>query len=455
MPMHPPDPFAALRPPEAEQMLTAWQHLRVPGAPAAFALRGAETRGPPAQRFRRRTLLAWECVPPQPSPGSPVTDRLALIDKATPHALHDLMLSEVSPTPKSTPVDVLPVTGRALWRSALEFVRFVSLPQVQADFHLSGGRLALAVNCDPYTQDRESVQAAKQFHLHLLYWSAAELQAIATPQPLSATVDARMRRQLLDPLSFLSGPLIATALADLDLSAIGGRLLDADLRPGIQGQRPPGCLIELPGWSVLGEAAFESLVRTLHQRLAALAGVLTEALLGHSEPPAPWCRHALRRASERRAAVRNLGLPETLESSLMTLGNALRDLSPASAARLRAASPAARQHCMSLNQPCYGLNLYAPQVNTPEQPVAASSRVYLLLSAKLFSGIGCAGLLPIGTVPSVRILRGAGEFSAARWQERAAWQRAFATRLRTVLAEQSTGTLSPVRRLRDFTRGWC
>lgn len=110
---------------------------------------------------------------------------------------------------------------------------------------------------------------------------------------------------------------------------------------------------------------------------------------------------------------------------------------------------------MSLNQPCYGVNLYSPEANRSQAPVITSAPLHLLLSAKLFSGTGCAGLLPLAGVPSVRVLRGRGEFDAKDWQARAAWQRAFGEHLRHALADQAGPRIEPVRTLRDFTRGWC
>jgi hypothetical protein len=449
------DPFAALRPPGAAQMPTAWRHVRIPGPPASFALRAQETRGAPEQRFRRRTILGWNCTLPGQFSDGYTGDRLALIDKASPHAHYDLMVSEVSDRTKSTPEAVLPITAQALWQSALEFVRFVSAPRQQREFDLSGGRLVLACNCDPATRDRESIQAAKQFHLHLLYWSAAELSALNAPEPLSATTDPRALRQWLDPLSFLSEPLLAVALANLDLSALGARRLPPDQTALLRGERPPGGLIELPGWQTLGDPAFPILLRDIHRRISQLSAALCEAFTGRRTAPAPWHRHRLRPPGQRQAALHSLHLGAELEQALEILGNTLRDMSPQSAARLKRASPAARQHCMTLNPPCYGINLYSQAVNHPEQPLIASAPVYLLLSLKLFSGIGCAGLLPLGSVPSVRILRGSGQFSPAAWQQRALFQRRFAQQLWRTLVAQSGLHPGSVHRLRDFTSGWC
>ena len=110
---------------------------------------------------------------------------------------------------------------------------------------------------------------------------------------------------------------------------------------------------------------------------------------------------------------------------------------------------------MSLNQPCYGANLYSPLPNSLKSPVIASRPVYLLLSTKLFSGIGCAGLLPVGTAASVRVLRGAGEFSPEDWHARAAWQHAFANHLRKKLADLASVRIEQPKQLRDFVSGWC
>jgi hypothetical protein len=165
----PPDRFAALYPADLDRLRVAWDHLRIPGPPADYALTRTEAEHPdPALRFARRTIQEIACD----------GDRLALIDKVSPHSLFDLMVSEISDPPKATPDAVDPATGRVLWRTGLAFVRFVSDPEVMRRFDLADGELHLALNCDPNTHDRESVQAAKQFHLHLLYWPGRTLKAV-------------------------------------------------------------------------------------------------------------------------------------------------------------------------------------------------------------------------------------------------------------------------------------
>lgn len=447
------DPFAALLPTTAAAMPVAWDALRVPGPPADFELRPEEiSAADPVERFRRRTI---QLIDLDLHRGG---DRLALVDKAIPHALFDLMFSEASAVDKPTPADVLPITGRLLWRTGLELVRFVSQPQHQRAFELAGGQLHLAMNCDPNTVDRESVQAAKQFHLHLLYWRAAELAVLNQPLPrsprLGDVTSAARRRQCMDPLSFLGARVIHASLSGFDLGIPGARLLDCDDSAVADGSRPLGCVIQLPGWQVLESQGFESMIRRLHRHLMQTGALLLDSFTGHSEPPPPWQRHPLLPTAQIDARLTAFGWPRPIRTGLLTLAAGLRDLSVAQSARLRRASPAARKHCMTLNLPSYALNLYAPRTNAITAPLIEADDVYLILQTKLFSGIGGAGLLALSGIPSVRVLRGQGRYSEADWRRRADFQRAFALHnagaLQGLLGQGSSG----VRRFTDCDQGW-
>ncbi|MGB5834084.1 MAG: hypothetical protein WBG92_19155 [Thiohalocapsa sp.] len=429
-------------------MPIAWDALRVPGPPAAFALTTRETRASdPMDRFHRRTIQLLDCAAGD-------GDRLALVDKAIPHALFDLMLSEASSVHKPTPDDVRRTTGQVLWRTGLEFVRFVSQPEHQRQFSLSGGQLHLALNCDPNTIDRESVQAAKQFHLHLLYWGAVELGALQQPSRLADERSVVRRRQLLDPLSFLGARIMHAALSDFEFGITGAKLLDCDDAAVADGSRALGCVIRLPGWQVLEAPAFEDMVRRLHRRLLRTGGRLLEAFTGQREPPAAWQRHPLLTSAEIDTRLAAMGWSRGLRDGLLTLAASLRDLSPAQALRLQRAPPNARKHCMILNQPCYAMNLHAPRPNTVDGPLIEARAVDLILQTKLFSGIGGAGLLGLNDIPSVRVVRGCGRYSGDAWRRRAAFQRAFALHNREALYGLLGHRCAGVRRLVDFERGW-
>jgi len=461
-PLLPRDPFAGLLPPAVERMPVAWCQLRVPGPPPAFALREQEREASaPRERFARRTIQHLDCGAARA--GSDHHDRLALVDKVSPHALYDLMLSEVSARPKTTPEAVTPRAAHMLWRTGLGFVELVSDPEVRRDFALAGAQVQLALNCDPNTADRESVQAAKQFHLHLLCWRPEELAPLAHPQLLGRMCDQRMRRQFLDPLAFLGSRIIGEAAAGLELGTdpalAGARWLPDDPAAVIDGRRPLGALLRLPGWQAIGSAGFEDLIRRLHRTLDQTAADLLEAFTGRREPPPPWRRHPLLPIAERSARIDALPLSAGVREGLHRLARGLRDLPAVSAQRLRRATPAARMHCMTLNQPCYGLSLVAAADvgrdarRANATPIDADG-VLLIVQTKLFSGTGSAGLLALDGVPSVRLLRGCGAYSAAQWQRRAAFQRAFASYNTALLTAAFGPGCGPVRRLADFERGW-
>jgi hypothetical protein len=462
------DPFDALLPAGAGRMPVAWRQLRVPGPPPDFALDAEElTAATPLRRFHRRAVQLLDCG--GCGNGGDDHDRLALVDKVSPHALHDLMLSEVSARAKSTPEAVAPRTGRVLWQTGLGFVRFVSDPGVRRAFGLDGARVQLALNCDPNTRDRESVQAAKQFHLHLLCWTPDELAPLGRPDRLGDVTDARLRRQLLDPLAFLGARIIAEAVGEMDLGAdpalAGAAWLPDDAAAVVAGRRPPGALLRLPGWQVLGTPGFEDLIRRLHRRLEQTAADLLEAFTGHRDPPEPWRRHRLLPAAGIAARIDALGLSAAARDGLRRLAAGLRDLPSMSAEQLSGAGPAARMHCMTLNQPCYGLNLMAAgdieaaRRGRQHGRAAAAAppeedEVLLVIQTKLFSGTGGAGLLALDGIPSVRILRGQGAYSEYQWRRRAAFQQAFAEYNNGALRATLGPVRSPVRRLRDFRSGW-
>lgn len=418
---NPQDPFAALYPPGVEDLRVAWHHLRVPGPPPEYGLQGDELDHPdPRRRFARRSIHLLDCTPV--GPGG--CETLALIDKASPHSLFDLMVSEVSTASKSTAADVSAQTGLTLWRTGLNFVRFCAQAVVADAFGLSGGELHLALNCDPHTWDRESVQAAKQFHLHLLYWDAPSLEPLSHAQCLGGVADRRLRRQALDPLSFLGARLVTEALDGLNLGVPGASLVPTDEGAVLRGTRPLGAVMALPGWGVLESSGFEDLMRRVHRRLEWLAVLLIETFTGRGGIPSPWHRHPLLPVREIAARIDRLPFGDRAKGGLMDLAGALRDLAPDTARWLVRATPARRMGLMTLNQPSYAMNIHATA--SQRHPLAEGAQVQLIIQPKLFSGIGGAGLLTLGGVPSVRVLRGQGTFSADQWQRRAQFQRAFA-----------------------------
>ncbi|MFP4279399.1 MAG: hypothetical protein ACLFQI_05295 [Halochromatium sp.] len=464
-------------PAEIGHMPVAWHRLRIPGPPPAFALSAQERYGStPMARFQRRCIQTLTIpradggapgasakadpgarlgVDPGVSPGAdlgarpeagrgqhaPPSDRLALIDKAAPHALFDLMLSEVSSPSAEQPAKadasaVAPATGRVLWQTAANFRRFVASPEIRRAFDLDGGWLQLALNCDPHTHDRESVQALKQFHLHLIYWRACELQPLQQVERFADQRDPMLMRQCLDPLSFLGPTLLYERLADLARTGI--TLLPPDPAATCAGQRPLGCLLQIEHWDVLATAAFERYIRSLHRRLAETATLLLQAFTGATQPPAPWQRHRLLPSARIAEQLDQLGLSAASNAGLLALAHGLRDLPDPVAQALRRAAPARRMHCMTLNQPCYSLTLSPMDARGHPSP-SSDGPLLLSLQVKLLSGIGGAGLFSFPGIPSVRVLRSQGCFTDADWRQRADFQRRFAAYNRHALHDLATG----------------
>ncbi len=441
----PTDALSGLYPTTANGLPVAWSQVRIPGPPPVFALTTEEQEHPdPATRYRRRLIQAIEAS------GA----RFGLIDKASPHALYDLMVSALHQPPQPAPTGSSALGGQLLWRSAASFVQFVSRSDVMRGFDLDGGRLHIALNCDPGTQDRESCQANKQLHIHLLYWRREELAALSGAGTLGEIEDLRLRRQSLDPLAFVGAHLIRDALGDLPLGIHGAELLPVDDQAVIEGRQPLGCLLRLPGWGVLDDPAFEALVRHIHQRLEQAGAQVLAAFTGETAPPPPWRRHSLLPRPQIRENLRRLSWSEPSRAGLAHLAERLRDLRPALADRFRRGAPGRRKHHMSLNLPCYSLNLYAPFSNTRGRTVRDAETLYLILQTKLFSAIGGAGLVGLGRVPSVRILRGIGSFEPESWHRRARFQRAFAGYNTGRLAGTTGLEFGPVRRFADLEQGW-
>jgi hypothetical protein len=460
------------------RMPVAWHQLKIPSAPPGLALSPAERAATtPGERFRRRTIQRLEVRPrpnsPSHRPGSPIesktagadperTEQLALIDKVSPHALYDLMLTEVSPpeagrAPKADAGSVDPITGRILWQSAANFHRFTTMPEIRRAFELDNGWLQLALNCDP-TTDRESVQALKSFHLHLIYWRAPELRPLRQAERFADQRDPYLSRQCLDPISFLTPLLLEDCLADLDLEPSGASWLPADAEASCTGCRPLGSLLLLPSWDGLATPAFERLIRALHQRLLETAERLLYAFTGMTRAPAPWHRHRLLPMRQIAANLEPLGLRAEVREALLELAQRLRNLSPPLGAFLRRRSATQRMHCMTLRQPCYSLSLSAMDARG-RATTGAQGPLILSIQPKLFSGIGGAGLVSLPGLPSVRVLRAHGQYSESDWMRRAAFQQRFAAYNTQSLIASPQGRggellCGPIHHFRGAASGW-
>lgn len=471
------DPFAALLPSAVARMPIVWHQMRIPGPPLELELTAAERDAPSLRdRFARRTIqeliIAPRCAANGHAPAEPgrrgivpedTLPRLALIDKASPHALFDLMLCEVTPADDGRFAGSDPGTASAdlaqlLWTTAANFHRFVSDPSIRSGFGLGGGRIHFALNCDPLTRDRESVQALKRFHLHLIYWRAAELAPVQPAHRFGDQTARYLARQCLDPMSFVGSAVLNEVLGAPDREVCDGDWLMPEIGALCEGRFPLGALAQIASWDRLAAPEFEQLIRRLHGRISATVQALQRAFTGTAAPPAPWSRHRLLPDPRIAENLQALGLSAESGAQLLALARRLRNLSPRSARRLQQASPAQRQHCMTLNQPCYSLCLSPFPATGTRLPAAEPEPPLLSVQPKLFSGIGGAGLLSLPGRPSVRVVRGQGRFSSDDWRRRVEFQRRFAA-FNTAVLQQTAGLgaelqAGPVHELQDLGAGW-
>jgi hypothetical protein len=446
-------------------MPVAWHQLRIPGPPRALELTAHErTADEVAARFERRAIQHIDIAPGLIDAQEDGRDgRITLIDKASPHALFDLMVADVSPTPpgqaeQAAPSGVIAPAGRLIWQTAASFQRFVEDGEVRRRFGLARGAMNLALNCDPYTQDRESVQALKRFHIHLIYWRESELSQLGRASTLAAETDPYTLRQCLDPVSFIAPPLLRTCLPNTELEPFKARWLSPDDGAVCHGRRPLGALLQLDNWDQLQQPAFEQLVRIIDTRIGQLSRNLLRCLTGAEHPPGKWRRHRLRPLAEIQTMLAASDLDPGNQDALLRLASVLRDLPKPVLERLRRGSRRQRTHSMTLNQPSYSLSL-GSQAAADGHPDALEHRHPVLkIQLKLFSGIGGAGLISLPGLPSVRVIRGHGRFSSADWRRRSELQRAFAAYNSEALRQANTlGTslrLGPIGALGDLRSGW-
>jgi hypothetical protein len=192
-------------------------------------------------------------------------------------------------------------------------------------------------------------------------------------------------------------------------------------------------------------------VLAVHETVAWLSRELLSAFTDHTAAPPPGRRHPLLPTVDIRRRLAALDLSESGRRGLSVLAEVLQELPPQTISGL-ARHPCWRARHVSLNQPCYTLNLCTPETNSRTSPLPGAREVYLAIQVRLFTPIGGAGLLSLGGVPSVRIVRGEGRFTRRDWEQRAAFQRDFAVRVADTLA--GAAIIDEVREFRGAEAGW-
>ncbi|MFI7645156.1 hypothetical protein ACIBTZ_03610 [Micromonospora sp. NPDC049460] len=330
-------------------------------------------------------------------------DRIAVIDKAFPHSVYDLMLlatvgddevtaSSVSDVPEAMLTALLTICGR--------FVRYVDAGPTRRRFGLDRAQLMIGTNYDPCTTDRDNGQWwDKRMHWHLNCWPATAYRD-ASIVPLGEVSDVNRRRALIDPIAHLAAQIMRDAVRGQPLPA-GCRLAaDADLYPG---SGPVGFKIALPGWEFLSDAACARLLVELHDVAAGAYAQLRECFTGNSAPSPPWTRPGLLPPGQVAANLDDLTwLSEPARRGLVMLRSLIRDVTARELDLMRADMDLANR-CLSLAGLDYHLGFWSP-------PQPDSSRghspVSVVMQFKLFSAVGSSPAIGGGVASILDRFRG-------------------------------------------------
>ncbi|MGW5679782.1 hypothetical protein ACWEV4_32690 [Streptomyces sp. NPDC003860] len=357
-------------------------------------------------------------------------DRLAVIDKAFPHALHDLMLlaardDQLRTHVADTPDPVL----AALLTGARTFADFLSTPAVLRAFGLDGARAMIAWNHDQ-TLDRDNGQWwDKRLHLHLNCWPRA-LHHTSTPVPLHAVTDPGARRSLIDPVAYLAHRILTDALhhhgALPDLTVLG-----PDPARDAREHLPAGLKIRLPGWPYVTTPDFRALLRTLHTTAETAYRQIRACFTGTPALTLPWRRPRLLPAPD---VARRLGhlpwLSPPARDGLTALRAALRDVTDRQLVLLQARRPWANRS-LSLGGLSYNIALHNPHPTTATKPLT-SGPLWLVMQLKLISYVGSSPAIG-GAVASLIDRTHGPVLTPGDHAQRRAFQAAFTDHLTTTL----------------------
>ncbi|MFJ5882313.1 hypothetical protein [Kitasatospora cineracea] len=391
------DPFGPLYPAAAERMAVATRML-VPRRPRLIASRG--------NTGRFEDFYAPECRLAQFTPTG-TDERIAVIDKAFPHARYDFMYVVANDDVRCAP-DELSDTALAVMLDAVpEFVRFVAEDEVNRAYGLDGSALTFGFNHDRDTTDRDNGQFyEKRFHLHFNCWARQELAAVRTRR-FGDVPDPRIRRTMLDPVSFLGPAVLYDALRHRFAAdgLHGARTLapdpDRDAALGL----PLGLKFELPGWDHVATADCRRLIRDLHATSEQVYRDLHLAFTGAEPPARAWYRSPLLPPGA--VAARLAALPylsAATREALVVLRAALRDAPAADMPGLRR-DPNLAAAKLVLAGLDYHLGIYSPTRVSHTDPDGPTP-VYLYLQFKLLSRIG--GGPAVGGAAAVQVDRAGG-----------------------------------------------
>ncbi|PZG22139.1 hypothetical protein C1I95_06000 [Micromonospora craterilacus] len=336
-------------------------------------------------------------------PAGDCGDRIAVIDKAFPHSVYDMMLLATvrdDDVIASSVSDVPEAMLTTLLTFCAQFVRYVHAGSTRRRFALDGAQLMIGTNYDPATTDRDNGQWwDKRMHWHLNCWPATAYRH-ASIVPLGEVTDVNRRRALVDPIAYLAAQVMGDALRTQPLPA-GCRVVgDADLSPA---GGPVGFKIALPGWDFLPGAACARLLVQIHDVAAGAYAQLRGCFTGSPAASPSWARPGLLPPGQVAANLDNLAwLSEPARRGLVVLRSLLRDVTAHEMDLMRADMDLANR-CLTLAGLDYHLGFWSPPHpdSWPDNP-----RVFLVMQFKLLSAVGSSPAIGGGVASILDRFRG-------------------------------------------------
>ncbi len=363
-------------------------------------------------------------------------ETIALIDKAFPHTLYDLMLLVGRDDILRTCVGELPDTVLAeLLTMVTGFADYISDPRVVRTFGLGRGRLSIGWNYDP-TTDRDNGQWwDKRMHVHLNAWHPRTCRTVH-PVPLADVTDPTLRRSLVDPTAYLAHRVMIDAVRTDRLPA-ACRLLHPSAARDAEQHLPVGLKVRLPGFAYLATADFRALLRMLHGTAAAAYRLLRAIFTDSHSPTGPWHRPPLRPADQVEAALAALPwLTNESRTLLLRLRTVLRDIPERQMLLLRTRSHLANR-CLALDGLSYNLALFTPDEISARRPINATGELYLVMQLKTVSSIGSSPALGGAVATAADRTHGPAMTPADRAM-RHAFQHAYAHRTGITTTERTS-----------------
>ncbi len=372
-------------------------------------------------------------------------ERVAIIDKAWPHTINDVMLLVASDQYRHTNVDSVPdAVLDTLLQCALAYVDLVCASPPSQNDQVKGGRLTIGWNFDP-TLDRDNGQWwDKTMHWHLNLYPPQVFTA-ESPMAFGDVTDSRVRRALIDPTAYLAAQVLSRALYQgADVALPGHRLIlpagcvgfDSSPHSDAHAHLPIGLKIRLPGWNFLTTQACRDLLRNLHQLMTSTYHHVRSALTSSARMGPAWTRPQLRPPAETKDHLSRLAwLDRDTREGLLHLHALLRDISPRQMDALQRNRDLASRF-LTLAGLSYNITL------TTRTPVGADlariDDLFLVVQVKLFSWVGHSPALGQSVAAIIDRHRGP-IMDDSMLQHRAHLQREFVTHAsRRLRARDST-----------------